>query len=759
MWSAAYLSAAKDLLKHIEAGKLSAADGNAIHSDIASRALDAAGIIHYMGSREPVPAGLPRGLIGDAMRNAARAAMKEARTNGLQIRSREALDLRIDRSAATIRPDQGMARFPRADAAGAENTRAAERNRPGETDDRNARFSETRVNEPAEDFSREAMERDSTRVMVKGVAPTIQGRAKNWWDSVKDDRNVRFKQAFLDNFAALEAWEKGKNAGKLAMAALSATIRARLAVNAPHVAAFVIGKRTARGFEGGMVRWNPETGVNDIIPGSKSLMEHLAPLFDAGLDVAYANWKIAERAARLKTEGRERNVDDDFIAKYTNLPSKLSADQAKLLRDADEGWRAHNKAILDYGEATGLVNGATRDLWENNGDYVPFYRALEEVVKGPSGGGGRNIANQRSPVRRLKGGEDRVADLYDNMLRNTAAMVDRGMRNVAMQAAVDLLHDTGVLTSMSKVARLELNSDEGRARLTAMGLDYDTMSAKAKEAARDMFGMLKTKDPDLVSVMRDGKPLYYKVEDPLLLRSLVSLGPREVSGIMKLLGAQRMLLTRLVTADPAYMIANLMRDSAAAWAMGHDVTPVMSTMKGLASALGNSPSAMALIAGGAMGHERYRPMAGGFRKAMQDPSKVTVLNSAKAVGRAIEKLTNASEQANRIAIYDAAIAKGLGPAEALRQSQDLLNFSMRGDNKAINFFLDTVPFLNARVQGLYKLGRAAVENPKTMLLRGGMLTAAALALWSINKDNPEYQKLEEWDKQYATHFWSWAHYS
>jgi hypothetical protein len=37
-------------------------------------------------------------------------------------------------------------------------------------------------------------------------------------------------------------------------------------------------------------------------------------------------------------------------------------------------------------------------------------------------------------------------------------------------------------------------------------------------------------------------------------------------------------------------------------------------------------------------------------------------------------------------------------------ARDLLDFSMQGSWPAFRFFTQVVPFMNARIQGLYKLG-------------------------------------------------------
>lgn len=735
---------------------------NLAYSDTVARALKVAGVIDYVSSQQ-ITDNLSEAYAKNIIREAAAAARPET------FPTRDAREIQrvIDQSTLPVRADRGTSSLSkRGEGLGPERSRRPVGNTTGEEGraDLSRDSRPGSLNEDADRYSREAIGRRLAEVHVEGVHQAWPARIKAWWQGMEGQRKVAFKQNALDDKASMDAMERGLHGGNLAPAAISATTHARWAANSAHMAAFVIGRRTANGYVGGMLEYVPATigadgtpqgGFVRKIKDSKSLVESLALGFDRGLDRAFAAWQIARRAERLAREGREQLVNDAFINDFRDLPSSMSAADAAMMRQMDQAWKEHNKAILDFGEATGLFNKDMRNVWEEHGDYIPFYRALEDSIKGPNGSGvfGRTIANMRSPAKKLKGGEDKIADLYDNMMRNTASVIDRGMRSAAMHLAVEMGVRGGALEPLSKAERLRLENDDGwRAALTDAGIDPDALNLRAKESARHLYAMRQTRDKNLVSDIQDGKLVYYKVTDPLYLRSLVSLGPRETSGIMKVLGLQRMALTRLVTADPAYMVANLTRDALSVWGMGHDVTPGLSTATGLVSALRNSASMEALIAGGAMGHERYRPLPGTMRGAMRDPSKVTLLNTGRGVMRAVDKLAEASEAANRIPVYEAALAKGLGEAEALRQAQDVMNFSMRGDGKAIGFFLDTVPFLNARIQGLYKLQRSFVENPKKVLLRGTMMMAAALALWGYNKDDEDFQKLEEWDKQANIHF-------
>jgi hypothetical protein len=78
---------------------------------------------------------------------------------------------------------------------------------------------------------------------------------------------------------------------------------------------------------------------------------------------------------------------------------------------------------------------------------------------------------------------------------------------------------------------------------------------------------------------------------------------------------------------------------------------------------------------------------------------------------------------------------------------------MQGDAGAVQFLIQMLPFMNARMQGLYKLGRAAKQNPASFAVKGGMLAMASLLLWALNKDKDEWKELEDWDKWTYYHFW------
>ena len=69
----------------------------------------------------------------------------------------------------------------------------------------------------------------------------------------------------------------------------------------------------------------------------------------------------------------------------------------------------------------------------------------------------------------------------------------------------------------------------------------------------------------------------------------------------------------------------------------------------------------------------------------------------------------AVENANREAVAKATLRETGSMKAAMFAAKDAMDFSMRGDSLALRLLTDTVPFLNARIQGLDRLARAGFD--------------------------------------------------
>lgn len=127
--------------------------------------------------------------------------------------------------------------------------------------------------------------------------------------------------------------------------------------------------------------------------------------------------------------------------------------------------------------------------------------------------------------------------------------------------------------------------------------------------------------------------------------------------------------------------------------------------------------------------------AGGDKDILAFDSWSDALN---AVADTVSKPSQVSELAPRLAAFNKAVANGMSEADAAKFAQDVtLRFANKGS--ATKGYASITPFFNARLQGWDKLGRL-LSDPKTYAAGATILTAPTIALWSINKDNPDYWK-------------------
>lgn len=808
----------------VRSGQLDRQEAAHIGHDILGRALDAAGLIHYVSSRDlaPLSPSVVKNLIAEGATSARLiASFQPDRAVPRFVPDEDLNNAVLDRSASVVGPDEAMARAfgPTQDiasgrylgeelgggrGAGIGEAETDGAGRPlvgGLREESDLPDDAARLAQEHEEAGHRALAAGDTDAAMQYFSSAAQARAggggqqppgeppeppvggqppqgpmspierkaaldrimhtddTRWMDQVRDTvKNLReqpglkFRQYWQDNLAALEVAEKGAFGGGLAPGRISPTMSARFARNWHSTLDVALNHN--------QVRYNPDTGVIEPIEGSKPFREILRPLGEdqkaSGRNTVqdFALWSIVQRAERLAAEGKERNVPSDIITRARDIDQEYTnPDDSNLFHQVHDELQQWHSNLLDLGEAGGLINHDSRALWEHN-DYVPFYRALEDSVAAP-GAGARGIVNARSPIKQLLGSEAKVNNIYENMVMNAAAMVRRSMANIAAQKARDLLVEhTAALTPMSKDARAVFGDPAVQASLRAAGIDPAQMTAQAKQGAADLFGALRRRDPDTISVMDNGKANFYRVNDPLLLQSVTAAGPATMTGLGRLLTAPARLLRGAVIFDPAFMLAHNLRMAQHAYILT-GTNPVRSITAAMRQAKGIDPVAMKLMAAGAMSGKYDLDLPRNVRTQIASPEYQatlidTPLKAARMMRNFSEQAMQAADIGPRIAVYQRGLSQGMSEAEALNHARDLLDFSTRGGGGAAMFLAQTIPFLNARWQGMARTYRGFMGSDRNgILLRGALVTAASLALWAENKDDPEYQRKEDWDRQYA----------
>lgn len=591
-----------------------------------------------------------------------------------------------------------------------------------------------------------------------GPGPSIKTRIANAWGRAVDllrDRaelTAEFRQGALDQFHGIKR-------------AIERDVGALGIDQDPYIAARLANGGTSSVMRAillhGQAQWAANGQHLEKIPGTKGLLDILAPLGD---DVAdFFGWMVGNRAARLMKEGRENNFTVDQIKELQGLGSSRRAEFVKIAAE----YSAFKRHVLDIAQAAGLINAAGRQVWDH-ADYIPFYRKIDEKATF-SATGRKGLAGQSSGIRTLKGGKAALNDPVENLLMNFSRLVDASLKNNAIAKTIEKLEQGGSF-AVEKVgydmAGAIIPTSQVKQLLIDAGTPdhaLDAVPAQAFEGMARMWAIQAPSDPDVVRVMRDGKPVFYKVHDPLLLRALTSFVPFD----FPLLGAARAfkrLLTATVTATPDFMLRNFIRDSAAAHAITRDGFNPVKSLTGIGKSFSESGGYEDMLFAGASFQSgninaadptatavamRRALRARGISASSVDGFISTVLDTPAKFWEKYRHVGEAIENANREAVFEAAGKAGRGKTAAAFEAKDLMDFNLRGSWPAYQLLADVLPFFNARVQGLYRLGRS---DPKRLVAVGALMMAATAMLAFANDGEDWYEELPDWDKDTYWHF-------
>lgn len=473
-------------------------------------------------------------------------------------------------------------------------------------------------------------------------------------------------------------------------------------------------------------------GVYDADQSGGVVDRVFAPLQGEGTDFLW--WIAANRAERLTAEERENlfsGADIEALKSlengttsfdYTLQDGRVTRDRTLIYRDALKVLNEFNRNAMDMAEQSGLIDGDARKIWEHE-FYVPFYRQSEE------GGGVAGVKSglvRQQAFKSLKGGADALrSDLLSNALLNWSHLIDAAAKNRAAKASVEAAVALGI----------------------AEPVENGTKGA--------------------VWVMDRGEKKSYLVNDPYVMTAISSLEYAGLKGGMwDALTKFKHWLTVGVTASPAFKIRNLVRDSVQAISVAPlGANPLSNIARGIRESNPESQTYVSALASG--GLIRFGTMLEGreadrVRQLVKTGIKdSTILDNESKLRAFYDKvieptigayneLGNRSEEINRAALFAQLREQGVELDEAALAARDLMDFSMQGTWQWVRVLTQVVPFMNARLQGLYKLGRGAAEDPKRFAAVLGSVALASIALMAAYSDDDDWKKREDWDRN---NFW------
>lgn len=123
-----------------------------------------------------------------------------------------------------------------------------------------------------------------------------------------------------------------------------------------------------------------------------------------------------------------------------------------------------------------------------------------------------------------------------------------------------------------EVARLEKRQGDELTEVLAQDKELAAQCGPLTDSQKKVIAAtFNPTEFNYVRVQKDGKSLYYSVEDPMLLDALTGMWKQDgrQGPVWKLLRGTRRLLTTGVTSMPDFMLRNFLRDTLHAWTIEH----------------------------------------------------------------------------------------------------------------------------------------------------------------------------------------------
>lgn len=432
---------------------------------------------------------------------------------------------------------------------------------------------------------------------------------------------------------------------------------------------------------------------------------------------------------------------------------------------ADELYSFRENLTKTWLVDTGLVSRQNWDgIRENNPFYVPNNRQFSNLEKGGGAGkANKGFARQTSPLKPAPGSQRKIISPTESDITHVDQYVKAGKRNQVMQNIVKLVQNdpekfegfVELVPMTDNIKQSELKKfNEIIAKDGVEGLvenlnnHFDDLFNQAKATGRKDLN-------NVIPVMFNGEPVLIKVNDAPLLEAMTNLTPQAQGVIVEAARQATRVMKMLTTGvNPVFSITrNLIRDIPMSYVASK------STDNPLRFSWDLLDSVVSILANKEL-YKSFKSVGGGHSSSIAAdrnllaqnkrdilPQKPSLKNVGGKVLGAVENFTNALETAPRLGEYKRITKAGNNSPDSkikgLFEANDVtVNFKRRGNvGREIDAFL---PYFNAAIQGLDKTLRTAKDRPVAAATKAvAAITVPTILLYSINHNNPDYQKLDD----------------
>jgi hypothetical protein len=498
----------------------------------------------------------------------------------------------------------------------------------------------------------------------------------------------------------------------------------------------------------GALQFNKETGEPEYIdsPDNKGLEEIFAPIGDK-FQREYSAYAMARRELKLRAQKRRGFVNESY-QDIVKLVSELEA-KHPFFKDVHADYQRFNSYMVEFAKDAGVLDEQMAKEFQNM-DYVPFYRLsdvdantseMDKALSSKAAKALKNVKGQNPFDTALEGGEEAVGDLYMNVAKNAEFIVMSSLKNFALQKTANALEK-------------------------ANSIGFTSWGRKATADDRG----------EIVTFYEKGVEQRYKISDPSVWAALASLDETKKSGWVNALASVAGIFRTGITIAPSYMAANLIRGKIDAYVRQGVPLSFTQTFKKTFDAFKDGDQARQLQLSTGMGGYTYGQSSESIGNTLKRNARIKseaggpvlqrIGDTFVNVVKKLEKVGEATEMAERLVLMDSLMipksenGPGLSRREASYRAMNLINYGRRGAGGGaiadllVNTIIPTVPFLNARIQGLYKFaedpqvgGGATTQALIEMYGRGLLVMAASTVMAGIAMqderwdDEPLYEKV------------------
>lgn len=487
---------------------------------------------------------------------------------------------------------------------------------------------------------------------------------------------------------------------------------------------------------------------------------------------AFDDYLIVRHAITRMQRG-EKVFDDSLGMTVDTVKNRLETLEKRYpqFKELGEEWNKYNQNMINNAVNEGLISAKARDeMFKNNPNYAGMRREFtrsEKLAQPKFGGTGTAFSGQKAPIKEYGkfGSQRKIVSPARSAMETAYAFKNAELRNRTMQEIVKSIQmDPNGMKGIAEIVKKENTSYHSLDEALRTG-GSDEFIEMLDNDFKNLFQKTKAGEENIVRAMVKGNPVYVKINDPEAAKALLGLGHEQATIVTNMMNKLSRATKRSATGlfAPMFAVKNLTADTVqAAIQSPNAVKHIFVDLP--VSAISSIGDTFNIPGMGKLAEEfrraggEYSALLRGDRAVNRNLEKLRrePLLSPKGIGKgvttlvkspfkAMEKVADVTENLNRMAAYRRSLVGKERTPEAVREAinaarESTVNFSRRGYHS--NSIETVIPYQNAAIQSIQRLGKQIVEHPvKTLAGVSTLVVGPKLYEYAAFNNDPDYQKL------------------